>query len=95
MFTKFSRNSKDGHAWSAAVCSYAMEAKVEMIPVKDVKFALYGLIELNIRENGLYLEPGAMGFRSFDAAEYLENMLACFMKVRTKGEARNEFEQKK
>ena len=41
----------------------------------------------------LHLEPGTIGFDSFTPAEYLEEMLGRFMNTRTKGGAKEEFEQ--
>ena len=48
-----------------------------------------------MRNRILHLEPGTVGFNSYTAVEYLEEMLGRFMNTRTKGGAKEEFEQKK
>ena len=48
-----------------------------------------------MRNRILHLEPGTLGFNSYTAAEYLEEMLGRFMNARTKGGAKEEFEHKK
>ena len=48
-----------------------------------------------MRNRILHLEPGTVGFNSYTAAEYLEEMLGRFMNARTKGGTKEEFEQKK
>ena len=68
---------------------------METVPAKDVKFAICGLIEINLRNRVLHPKPGMIGVNSFTPAEYLEEMLGQFMNARTKGGAKQEFEQKK
>ena len=48
-----------------------------------------------MRNRVLHLEPRTKGFNSFTPAEYLDEMLGEFMNARTKGGAKQEFEQKK
>ena len=48
-----------------------------------------------MRTRVLHLEPGTIRFNSFTQTEYLEEMLGRFMNSRTKGGAKEEFEQKK
>ena len=48
-----------------------------------------------MRNRILHLEPGKIGFNSYTAAEYLEEMQGRFMNARTKGGAKEEFEHKK
>ena len=50
---------------------------------------------MNMRTRILHLEPGTIGFNSFTAAEYLEEMLSRLMNARTKGGAKQEFKQRK
>ena len=69
--------------------------KVETISAEDIKFAIYGAIETNLRTRVLQLEPGRIGINSFTPAEYLEEMLGRFMNARTKGGVKQEFEHKK
>ena len=60
-----------------------------------MKFAIFGTIKNSMKKRILHLEPGTVGFRNFTPAEYLEEMLGRFMKSRTKGEAKEEFKQKR
>ena len=60
-----------------------------------MKFAIFEAIEINLRTRVLHLEPGTIGFSSFTPAEYPEEVLARFMNARTRGGAKQEFEQKK
>ena len=48
-----------------------------------------------MRNRVLHLKPRTKGFNSFTPAEYLDEMLGEFMNARTKGGAKQEFEQKK
>ena len=48
-----------------------------------------------MRTRVLHLKPGTIGFNSFNPAENLKEMLGRFMNARTKGRAKEEFEQKK
>ena len=68
---------------------------MDTIAADDMKFSIYGAIETTMRTRVLHLEPGTIGFDSFTPAEYLEEMLGRFMNARTKGGAKEEFEQKK
>ena len=68
---------------------------MDTITAEDVKFAIYRAINDTMRTRVLHLEPGTIGFDSFTPAEYLEEMLGRFMNARTKGGAKEEFEQKK
>ena len=68
---------------------------METITAEDIKFAIYGAIETNMRTRVLHLEPGTKGFNSFTRAEYLKEMLGRFMNARTKGGAKQEFKLKK
>ena len=69
--------------------------RVDTIAANDVKFTIYRAIETTMRTRVLHLEPGTIGFDSFTPAEYLEEMLGRFMIARTKGGAKEEFEQKR
>ena len=63
-----------------------------------MKFAIFGAVDGNMRNRILHLEPGIIGFNSYTAADYLEEMLGRFMNPRIprmKGGAKEEFEQKK
>ena len=90
-FPKYNGDSKQGKA----TCYHVLNYKVEPVPAEDVKFAIYGAIEINLRNRILHLKPGTTGFHSFTLAEYLEEMLGRFMNARMKGGAKEEFEQKK
>ena len=82
----------------AAICYHALDYKLETVPAIDVKLAIYGGIEINLRNRVLHLEPGepgTIGFNSFTPVEYLKEMLGQFMNARTKAGAKQEFEQKK
>ena len=68
---------------------------MDTIAAEDLKFTIYRGIETTMRTRVLHLEPGTIGFDSFTPAEYLEEMLGRFMNTRTKGGAKEEFEQKK
>ena len=94
-FPKYSGESKKGQAWCAKICYHARDYRADTITVEDVKFAIYGAIDDNMKNIILHLEPGTIGFDSFTPAEYLEEMLGRFMNARTKGGAKEEFEQKK
>ena len=60
-----------------------------------MKFAIYGAIDDHMKNRILHLEPGTIGFDIFTQAECLEEMLGRFMNARTKGGAKEEFDQKK
>ena len=47
-FSKYSRDSKQGHVWCANICYYTIDYKAETIATKDAKFAIYGAIETNL-----------------------------------------------
>ena len=94
-FPKYNGYSKKGQTWCANICYHARDYRVDTIAAEDVKFAIYGAIETTMRTRVLHLEPGNIGFQSFTPAEYLEEMLGRFMNARTKGGAKEEFEQKK
>ena len=68
---------------------------MDTIAAEDMKFAIYRAIETTLRTRVLHLEPGTIRFNSFTQTEYLEEMLGRFMNSRTKGGAKEEFEQKK
>ena len=68
---------------------------METITAGQVKFAIYGALEGNMKNRILHLEPGTVGFKNFTPAEYLEEMLGRFMNARTKGGAKEEFLCKK
>ena len=68
---------------------------MDTFEANEVKFAIYGAIKTTMRTRVLHLEPGTIGFDSFTPAEYLKEMLGRFMNARTKGGAKEEFEQKK
>ena len=74
---------------------HARKYRVDTIAPEDVKFAIFRAVEGNMRNRIIHLQPGTVGFNSYTAAEYLEEMLGRFMKTRTKGGAKEEFEQKK
>ena len=48
-----------------------------------------------MRNRIIHLQPGTVGFNSYTAVEYLEEMLGRSMSARTKGGAKEEFEHKK
>ena len=48
-----------------------------------------------MRTRVLHLEPGMIGFNSYIPAKYLEEMSGRFINVKKKGEAKEEFKQKK
>ena len=81
-FPKYNGDSKQGQAWCAAICYHVQDYKVETIAAEDVKFTIYGAIEISFRNRVLHLEPGTIGFNSFTPAEYL---LGWFMKAKDKG----------
>ena len=74
---------------------HAVDYRVDTITADNMKFASYRAIETTMRSRVLHLEPGTIEFDSFTPAEYLEEMLGMFMKARTKGGAKEEFEQKR
>ena len=82
-FPKYNRNSKQGQTWCANICYHTVDYRVDSIAAEDVKFAIYGAIETNMRTRALHLEPGTIGFNSFTPAKYLEEMLGRFMNART------------
>ena len=47
-FSKYSRDSKQGHVWCANICYYTIDYKAETIATKDAKFAIYGAMETNL-----------------------------------------------
>ena len=67
----------------------------DTIGAEDMKFAIFGAIEDSMQKRILHLEPGTVGFNNYTPAEYLEEMMGRFMNARTKGGAKEEFEQKK
>ena len=94
-FPKYNGDSKQGRAGCAAICYHVMDYKVETLSAEDVKFDIFGAIEINLRTKVLHLEPGTIGINSFTPGEYLEELLGRFMNARTKGGAKQEFDQKK
>ena len=60
-----------------------------------MKFAIFGAVEDSMQKRILHLERGTVGFNTYTPGEYLEPMLGKFMNARTKGGAKEEFEQKK
>ena len=40
-----------------------------------MKFAIFGAVEVKMRNRILHLEPETVGFNSYTAAEYLEELL--------------------
>ena len=91
-FPKFNGDSKQGQAWCANICYHGLDYDVETFSDDDVKFEIYSV---NLRTKVLHLEPGTIGFTGFNAAKYLEEILGRFMSARTKGGAKQEFEQTK
>ena len=65
-FTKYNGDSKQGQAWCAAVCFHGMDYKVETIATEDVKFAIFGAIEMNLQARVLHLHcnPTSSNFPS-------------------------------
>ena len=94
-FPKYSGESKKGLEWCAEICYHARKYRVDKIAPEYIKFAIFGAVEGKMRNRILHLEPGTIGFISYTAAEYLEEMLGSFMNARTKGGAKEEFEHKK
>ena len=94
-FFKYNGDSKQGQAWCVNVCYHTIDFKVERISAEDIYFAIYGVIETNLRTRVLHLEPGTIGFNGFTPAENLEEILGRFMNARTKGGVKQEFEHKK
>ena len=68
---------------------------MDTIAPEDMKFVIFEAVEGNMRNRILHLEPETVGFKSYTAAEYREEMLGRFMNARMKGGAKEEFEQKK
>ena len=93
-FPKYNGNLKQGQTWCPDICYHAIGYIVDTIAVEDVKFVIYEAIETTMSTRVLHLEPGTIGFNSFTPEEYLEEMLGRFMNKRTKGGAKEEFEQK-
>ena len=87
-FPQYRGDLKQGKAWCAAICYHALDYKVETVAAADVKFAIYGAIEINLRARVLHLEPGTIGFNSFTPAEYQEELLGRFINTRQKGRSR-------
>ena len=94
-FRKYSGESKKGQEWCTEICYHARKYRADTIAPEDVKFAIFGAVEGNMRNRILHLEPGTVGFNSYTAAEYLEKILGRFINTRTKGGAKKKFEQKK
>ena len=94
-FPKYNGDLKQGQTWCANICYHAVDYRVDTIAAENVKFSFYGAIETTMRTRVLHLEPGTIGFNSFTPVEYLEEMLGRFINARTKGRAKEEFEQKK
>ena len=94
-FPKFNGESRKGQEWCAQICFHAKQYRVETIPADEVKFAIFGSVEGKMKNRILHLEPGTQGYNCFTAAEYLEEMIGRFMNARTKGGAKEEFENKK
>ena len=94
-FPKYSGESKKGQEWCAEICYHARKYRVDTIAPEDVKFAIFGAVEGNMRNRILHIESETVGFNSYTAAEYHEEMLGRFMNVRTKEGAKEEFEEKK
>ena len=94
-FPMYSGQSKKGQEWCTEICYHARKYRVDTIAPEDVKFAIFGAVEGKMRNRILHLEPGTIGYNSYTAAEYLEEMLGRFMNERTKGGAKEEFERKK
>ena len=67
-FPKCNGESKQGQAWCAAICYHVLDYNVETILAEDVKFTIYGAIEIGLRTRVLHMEPGTIGFNSFSPA---------------------------
>ena len=94
-FPKYNGESRKGQEWCARICFHAKQYRVETIEADEVKFAIFGAVDGNMKNRILHLEPGTQGYNNFTAAEYLEEMIGRFMNARTKGGAKEEFESKK
>ena len=55
-FSKYNGDSQQGQAWCGNICYHAIDFKVETISAEDIKFAIYGAIETNLRTRVLHLE---------------------------------------
>ena len=71
-----SGESKKGQEWCAEICYHSRKYRVD---TEDVKFAIFGAVEGKMRNRIFHLEPGTIGFNSYTAAEYLEEMLGRFI----------------
>ena len=94
-FPKYNGESRKGQEWCAQICFHAQQYNVETIEANDVKFAIYGAVDGNMKNRILHLEPGTLGYKNFTAAEYLEEMIGRFMNARKKGGAKEEFKSRK
>ena len=90
-FPKYNGESRKGQEWCARICFHAQQYNVESIEADDVKFAIYGAVDGNMKNRILHLEPGTLGYKNFTASEYLEDIIGRFMNARTKGGAKEEF----
>ena len=73
-FPKYNGESRKGQKWCAQICFHAQQYNVEAIEANDVKFAIYGAVDGNMKNRILHLEPGTLGYKNFTASEYLEEM---------------------
>ena len=60
LFPKYNGDSKQGQALCAAIFYHPMDYKVETISAEDVKFAIFGAIEIDLRTRVLHLESGTI-----------------------------------
>ena len=94
-FPKYNRESRKGQEWCTGICFHSQQYNVETIDANEVKFVIYRAVDGSMKNRILHLEPGTIGFISFTAAEYLEEMIGRFMYARTKGGAKEELESRK
>ena len=71
-FPKYNGESRKGQEWCARICFHAKQYRVETIEADEVKFAIFGAVDGNMKNRILHLEPGTQGYKNFTAAEYLE-----------------------
>ena len=65
IFLKFNRDWKLGQAWCANICYHALDDNVETTSSDNVKIAIYGLIDVNLRTRVLHPKPRTIGFTKF------------------------------
>ena len=80
-FPKYNGESKKEQECCAEICYHAGKYRVDTIAPEDMKFAIFGAVEGKMRNRILHLKPGTLGYNSYTAAEYLEEMLGRFMKA--------------